>query len=222
MFSPHIRLIDPQTQVTRLGVSFNNASFWKEKVREVCSCTEEPTSGFSSLVSVPAGRGVPVRSAPGKHQADGICGGGQGLERRGRRRGAHVQRLCVREQHRGGKGAADERMCAPMVHRQILNLSLCLPPQICYTISLAKDITEAKKVPSSRLLRLESELQNCGALIWFSGSRTQRGGGGVWGSVPSSVQPVACSSSSHSSSLWRHTFISPSARLKWPANSKGW
>lgn len=86
--------------------------FEKEKVREVCWCAEEPTSGFSSLVPVPAGRGVPVRSAPGKHQADGIRGGGQGLERRGRGGGAHVQRLRVREQHGGGEGAAGEPMCA--------------------------------------------------------------------------------------------------------------
>lgn len=117
------------------------------------------------VVSVPARRGVPVRSAPGKHQADGICGGGQRLEQRWRGRGAHVQRLCVREQHRGREGATDDLMGEMLAHRLILNDFLCLPSQICYTISLAKDITEAKKVPSSHLLRFESELQNCGALI---------------------------------------------------------
>lgn len=145
------------------------------------SCSEKPTIGFYSLDSVPAWRGVPVRSAPGKHQADGICGGGQGLERRWRGRGAYFQRLCVREQHRGGEGATDELMGEVVVHRRILNDSLCLPSQICYTISLAKDITEAKKVPTSHLLRLESKLQNCGALIWFSRSlrvrRSERGVG---------------------------------------------
>lgn len=115
--------------------------------------------------SVPARRGVPVCSAPGKHQADGICGGRQGLERRWRGRGTHVQRLCVREQHRGREGATDGLMGEMLARRRLLNDSLCLPSQICYTISLAKDITEAKKVPSSHLLRFESELQNCGALI---------------------------------------------------------
>lgn len=132
------------------------------------SCSGKPTIGFYSLFSVPARRGVPVRSAPGKHQADGICGGGEGLERRWRGRGAHVQRLCVWEQHRGGEGATEELMDELITHRRLLNDSLCLPSQICYTISLAKDITEAKKVLSSRLLHLESELQSCGALIWFS------------------------------------------------------
>lgn len=162
--------------------------FLKEKVRECDHVQRKPTTGFYSLVSVPARRGVPVRSAPGKHQADGICGGGQGVEQRGRGRGAHVQRLCVREQHGGGEGAADERMCKLMVHRRTLNDSLRLPSQICYTISLAKDITEAKKVPSSRLLRLESELQNWGALIWFSRSQSQKTARGGVGSIISTAR----------------------------------
>lgn len=99
VFSPRARLIDPQTQVTRLGVSSNNVSFQiKGRGRSVES-SEADSRAFFAAFTVPAGRGVPVRRAPGKHPADGIRGGGQGVERRRRGRGAHLQRLCVREQH---------------------------------------------------------------------------------------------------------------------------
>uniref|UniRef100_A0A674NNS9 Adaptor protein, phosphotyrosine interacting with PH domain and leucine zipper 2 n=1 Tax=Takifugu rubripes TaxID=31033 RepID=A0A674NNS9_TAKRU len=45
--------------------------------------------------------------------------------------------------------AAHELMREATAHGRILNCSLCLPSQICYTISLAKDITEAKKDPEA-------------------------------------------------------------------------
>lgn len=117
LFVPN-RLIDPQTQVTRISVSlieptlipkhflFPTPGSEAQSFRSIFFLKLYPLliSSFNALLSVPARRGFPVCSPSREREADGIRGREQGLERWRWGGTTLVQRLRLREQHRGWKG----------------------------------------------------------------------------------------------------------------------